>query len=72
MKTYRVFASYVVELYHDVEAESVEDAYDKAYYIDGGDYTRMQDNDGGWQIDGVQELDEPYTCPKFEPAQEEV
>jgi hypothetical protein len=54
MKKYRVYASYVVELYYDLEAESKDDAYDKAYHIDGGDYTRT-DNDGDWQIDRIEE-----------------
>ena len=54
MNKYRVYASYVVELYYDLEAESKDDAYDKAYHIDGGDYTRT-DNDGDWQIDRIEE-----------------
>jgi len=56
MNKYRVYASYVVELYYDLEAESTEDAYDKAYHVDGGDYTRIENNDGGWQIERVEEL----------------
>jgi len=55
MKKYRVYASYVVELYYDLEAESTDDAYDKAYHVDGGDYTR-KDNDSDWQIDRVEEI----------------
>jgi hypothetical protein len=54
MKTYRIYASYVVECYCDIEAESKDDAWDKAYHIDGGDYTRRQDYDGGWQIDRIE------------------
>ena len=54
MKKYRVFACYVVELYHDLEAESVEDAYDKAYHVDGSEYTVC--NEDGWQIDRIEEL----------------
>jgi hypothetical protein len=55
MNKYRVYASYVVELYVDVEAESIDDAYDVAYNIDGGDYTR-KDNDSDWQIDRIEEI----------------
>ena len=54
MNKYRVYASYVVELYVDVEAESIDDAYDKAYNIDGGDYIRTG-NDNDWQIDRIEE-----------------
>jgi hypothetical protein len=54
MNKYRVYASYVVELYVDVEAESIDDAYDVAYNIDGGDYTRTENNDD-WQIDRIEE-----------------
>ena len=56
MKTYRIIASYVVECYYDIEAESKDDAWDKAYKIDGGDYTRRQDYDGDWQIERIEEL----------------
>ena len=54
MNKYRVYASYVVEVYYDLEAESKEDAYDKAYHIDGGDYTPTENNDG-WQIDRIED-----------------
>jgi hypothetical protein len=55
MNKYRVYASYVVELYVDVEAESIDEAYDKAYNIDGNDYTRTENN-GDWQIDRIEEV----------------
>tara|TARA_R110000868_G_scaffold286242_2_gene546683 strand:- start:586 stop:759 length:174 start_codon:yes stop_codon:yes gene_type:complete len=55
MNKYRVYATYVVEVYCDVEAESVDDAYDVAYNIDGGDYTRTENNDD-WQIDRIEEV----------------
>jgi hypothetical protein len=55
MKTYRVIASYVVEVYCDIEAESKDDAWDKAYHIDGGDY-KPTNNDGDWQIDRIEEI----------------
>ena len=54
MPKYRVFACYVVELYHDLEAESVEDAYDKVYHVDGSDYIVC--NEDGWQIDRIEEI----------------
>lgn len=55
MNKYRVYATYVVEVYCDVEAESIDDAYDVAYHIDGGDYTPTKNNDD-WQIDRIEEL----------------
>lgn len=54
MKKYRVYASYVVELYYDIEAEDSTDAIEKAYLVDGGDYT--VNNEDGWQIDRAEEL----------------
>lgn len=54
MKKYRVYASYVVELYHDIEAESQDEAWDKVYAIDGGDYTAIRDDN--WQIDRIEEV----------------
>jgi hypothetical protein len=57
MKTYRIYATYVVEVFHDVQAESKEDAWDKAYHIDGGDY-KPTNNDGDWQIDRIEETNE--------------
>jgi len=55
MNKYRVYASYVVELYYDLEAESTDDAYDRAYHIDSADYTRT-DIEDGWQIDRIEEI----------------
>ena len=54
MTKYRVFACYVVELYHDIEADSKDEAWDKAYHIDGSDYTVC--NEDGWQIDRIEEV----------------
>ena len=54
MNKYRVFACYVVELYHDIEADSKDEAWDKAYHIDGSDYTVC--NEDGWQIDRIEEV----------------
>jgi hypothetical protein len=56
MKTYRVIASYVVEVYCDIQAESKDDAWDKAYLIDGGDY-KPTNNDGDWQIDRIEDAE---------------
>lgn len=43
MKTYRVYARYTSRVYLDVEAESEEDAYDKAEQADFGDFTPQED-----------------------------
>ncbi len=56
MKTYRVIASYVVEVYCDIQAESKDDAWDKAYHIDGGDY-KPTNNDSDWQIDRIEDAE---------------
>ena len=55
MQTYRIIASYVVECYHDVEANSLAEAWDKAYHIDGGDYTPSDNLNSDWQIDRIEE-----------------
>jgi hypothetical protein len=55
VKKYRVIASYVVEVYCDIEAESKDEAWDQAYILDGGDYMPMN-NEGGWQIDRIEEF----------------
>lgn len=54
-QTYRIIASYVVECYHDVEANSLAEAWDKAYHIDGGDYTPSDNLNSDWQIDRIEE-----------------
>jgi hypothetical protein len=56
MRTYRIYATYVVEVFHDVQAESKEYAWDKAYHIDGGDY-KPTNNDGDWQIDRIEDAE---------------
>jgi hypothetical protein len=55
-KLYRVVASQLV--YHEcyVEADNEEDAWDKAYHIDGGDY-KPTNNDGDWQIDRIEDAE---------------
>jgi len=69
MKTYRILASSVEYLYLDIEAENEEEAWQIAYDSDGFDYKSQ--GLGDWQIDSVSPINEPYTCPKFEPAEEE-
>ena len=49
MKTYRVYAKYVTKCYIDVEANSEEEAYEKAEEADGGDFVIGVDRD--WQED---------------------
>jgi hypothetical protein len=53
MKTFRVYATYVVEVYCDIEAESKDDAWDKVYTLDGGDYSSPLELD--WKIDRIEE-----------------
>ena len=69
MKTYRILASSVNYYYLDIEAKDDEEAWKIAYDTDGGDYKEQEMGD--WQIDSVI-VQEPYTCPKFEPAEEEL
>lgn len=57
MKTYRVVASYVVECYCDIQAESKDDAWDKVHMLDGSDFTPRKDFDGDWQIDRIEEAE---------------
>lgn len=57
MTKYKVIASYVVECYCYIEAESKDDAWDKAYHIDGGEYIQRKDFDGDWQIERIEEAD---------------
>ena len=47
MKKYRVYAKYVTRCYLDVEANSEEEAYEKAEEADGGDFEMGVDRD--WQ-----------------------
>jgi hypothetical protein len=56
-KTYRVVASYVVECYCDIQAESKEEAWDLAYHIDGGDYRQRKNFDGDWQIERIEDAE---------------
>jgi hypothetical protein len=56
MKTYRVIACYVVEVYCDIQAESKDEAWDEAYKLDGGDY-KPTNNDGDWQIDRIEDAE---------------
>ena len=55
MKKFRVIASYVVEVYCDIEAEDKDNAWDEAHKLDGGDYTPTN-GDGGWQLDRIEEI----------------
>jgi hypothetical protein len=55
MKTYRVYATYVVEVFHDVQAESKEEAWDSVYKLDGGDFSNPSELD--WQIDRIEDAE---------------
>jgi hypothetical protein len=70
MKTYRIYASSIDYLYLEIEAENLDQAWEIARDSDGGDYKRQ--GMGDWHIDAVELKEGDYTCPKFEPAQEEV
>ena len=56
MNKYRIIASYVVECYYDIEAESKDQAWDLAYHIDGGDYKQLSQYGEDWQIERIEEL----------------
>lgn len=59
MKIYRVYAKYTSYCYIDVEAESEEDAYEKASEIDGGDFISDDEKnyyDDSWNL---------YDCEKY-------
>ena len=57
MKKFKVKASYVTTCYAEIEAESVEDAFNKALDMDGGLFEASIDNDD-WHIDDVVEVEE--------------
>lgn len=46
---YRVFATYSVALYADIEANSSEEAFDKALDMDGADFVEC--SLGDWHIE---------------------
>lgn len=56
MAKYRVFASYVVSLSTLVEADSSQDAYEKAKDLDGSEF--YQCGYGDWTIDSDPQIDE--------------
>lgn len=60
MKTYRVYAKYVTKCYIDIEAESEEEAYEKAEEADGGDFIQGVDRD--WQSEMSWEY---YDCEEI-------
>lgn len=48
-KIFRVFATYEAAVYADVEAESSQEAYEKAQLMDGADFKEYEL--GLWQIE---------------------
>ena len=59
MATYRVYAKYTNYCYIDVEAESEEDAYEKANEIDGGDFISDDEKEAyndTWDLYDCEEL----------------
>ena len=70
MNTYRVKARMTIYLETEIQADDPCQAWDIANLLDGGDFVES-DRMGGWDIQDVIEI-EDYTCPKFEPATEEL
>jgi hypothetical protein len=69
MPKFMVLASFVSYCEVEIEADNLDEAKDIAYAMDGGQFNHS--GYGDWNIDEVAEV-EPYTCPKFEPATEEL
>ena len=69
MKTFRILASYTAYCSLEIQAENIDEAREIAQETDGGEF--HSDEYGDWNIDDIVELEKPYTCPKFEPAEEE-
>jgi hypothetical protein len=55
MNTYRVYATYVVQVSCDIEAESKDEAWDSVYKLDGGDFSNPSELD--WQIDRIEDIE---------------
>ena len=58
MKQYRVYAEYTSRCYVDVEANSEEEAKDKAAEIDGGEFISCEGLDDvyDWEITEAEEV----------------
>ncbi len=56
MKKFRVYATYSVLLYADIEAKDEHEAFNKGVELDGADFIEV--TLGDWNIDGVEELKE--------------
>jgi hypothetical protein len=69
MPNFKIHASYISYVEATIEAKNLDEAKQIAYDMDGGDF--KDTGYGDWNIDAVAEV-EPYTCPKFEPATEEL
>ena len=69
MPKFMVLASFVSYCEVEIDAENLDQAKELAYNMDGFDFTHS--GYGDWNIDDVVEV-KPYTCPKFEPATEEL
>jgi hypothetical protein len=54
MKTYKVMASFTSYVYHFIEAESDEEAWNKARELDGDLF--KDSGYGSWDIDSVDEV----------------
>ena len=60
MKKYSIKASYITYVQADIEAESEQEAWDKAKELDGGDFYETEYPDD-WSIDEVIEKDSEAT-----------
>jgi hypothetical protein len=56
MPKFRIHASYRVNLVLDIEAETIDDAWQIGWDADGGDFTRLPDSDSDWEINDVEQV----------------
>ena len=57
MKTFKVTACYYTYCTAEIQAETEEEAFEKARDMDGGDFTPSNEN-SDWHINDVQEIDD--------------
>ena len=54
MAKFRIYASYTVNLFLDIEADTFDEALDVARVADGADFVPIDES--GWNIDEVREI----------------
>jgi hypothetical protein len=57
MPKFKIQASYITYLSVEIEAETMDEAKDIAYTLDGGDF-KEDDGYGDFNIDDIRQLDE--------------